>query len=184
MRGDAAAAFADAPYVRRESFRTQRHMALPLEPRGLLAEWDAARGRLTLSGGAKVLFFNRRTLAKHMGLPESAIEIVENDVGGGFGARGEFYPEDFLIPFVARFTGRPVKWIEDRREHLAATNHAREAECELEIACDANGTIRALRGHALTDQGAYIRTNGPTAARNIAQVLSGPYRIPHVGIDV
>src|SRR5262249_24808937 len=98
LRGGAAAAFPPAPYRRRESFRTQRHMALPLEPRGLLAEWDAARGRLTLSGGAKVLFFNRRTLAKAMGLPESAIEIVENDVGGGFGARGEFYPEDFLIP--------------------------------------------------------------------------------------
>jgi carbon-monoxide dehydrogenase large subunit len=90
----------------------------------------------------------------------------------------------FLIALASRFTGTPHKWIEDRREHLAATNHAREAECELEIACDKNGTIRALRGHALTDQGAYIRTNGPTAARNIAQVLSGPYRIPHVRIDV
>jgi carbon-monoxide dehydrogenase large subunit len=109
-RGDAAAAFKNAPYTRRESFRTQRHMALPMEPRGLLAEWDAARGRLTVSGAAKVLFFNRRTLAKEMGLPESAIELVENDVGGGFGARGEFYPEDFLIPFAARHTGRPVKW--------------------------------------------------------------------------
>jgi aerobic carbon-monoxide dehydrogenase large subunit len=184
VRGDAAAAFRDAPYVRRESFRTQRHMALPMEPRGLLAEWDAARGRLTVSGGAKVLFFNRRTLAKQMDLPEDAIEIVENDVGGGFGARGEFYPEDFLIPFAARLTGRPVKWIEDRREHLTATNHARNADCELEIACDRDGTIRALRGHAFTDQGAYIRTNGPTAARNIAQVLTGPYRIPHVRIDV
>ena len=110
--------------------------------------------------------------------------MVENDVGGGFGARGEFYPEDFLIPFAARRTGRPVKWIEDRREHLTATNHARNAECELEIACEADGTILALRGQAYTDQGAYIRTNGPTAARNIAQVLTGPYRIPHVRIDV
>ena len=119
-----------------------------------------------------------------MGLPESAIRMVENDVGGGFGARGEFYPEDFLIPFAARSTGRPVKWIEDRREHLMATNHARNAECELEIACDRDGTILALRGRAYTDQGAYIRTNGPTAARNIAQVLTGPYRIPHVRIDV
>jgi carbon-monoxide dehydrogenase large subunit len=135
-------------------------------------------------GAAKVAFLNRRILAKQMGLPESAIRMVENDVGGGFGARGEFYPEDFLIPFAARLTGRPVKWIEDRREHLAATNHAREAECELEIACESDGTIRALRGHALTDQGAYIRTNGPTAARNVAQVLSGPYRIPHIRIDV
>ncbi|HET9815002.1 MAG TPA: xanthine dehydrogenase family protein, partial [Xanthobacteraceae bacterium] len=184
VRGDAASAFKDAPYVRRETFSVQRHAAVPMEPRGLLAEWDAAGGCLTVYGAAKVAFLNRRILAKQMQLPETAIRMVENDVGGGFGARGEFYPEDFLIPFAARFTGRPVKWIEDRREHLAATNHAREAECELEIACDENGTIRALRGHALTDQGAYIRTNGPTAARNIAQVLSGPYRIPHIRIDV
>jgi aerobic carbon-monoxide dehydrogenase large subunit len=184
VRGDAAAAFADAPYVRRESLRTQRHMALPLEPRGLLAEWDAARERLTICGGAKVLFFNRRTLAKQMGLPESAIEIVENDVGGGFGARGEFYPEDFLIPFAARHTGRPVKWTEDRREHLMCVNHAREAECDVEIACKRDGTILALRGHAYVDVGAYMRTNGAVGARNVAQFMSGPYRIPHIDIDV
>ena len=175
--GDAAAAFKDAPYVRRESFRTQRHMALPMEPRGLLAEWDAAQGRLTVSGGAKVLFFNRRILAKQMGLPESAIEIVENDVGGGFGARGEFYPEDFLIPFAARHIGRPVKWTEDRRENLMAMNHAREAECDVEIACTRDGTILGLRGHAYVDVGAYMRTNGAVGARNVAQFMSGPYRV-------
>ncbi len=184
VRGDAAAAFEHASYVRRESFYTQRHMALPMEPRGLLAEWDAVRGKLTVSGGAKVLFFNRRTLAKEMGLPESAIEIVENDVGGGFGARGEFYPEDFLIPFAARHTGRPVKWIEDRREHLLCLNHAREAECDVEIACSRDGTILALRGHAHVDVGAYMRSNGAVGARNVAQFMSGPYRIPNIDIDV
>jgi aerobic carbon-monoxide dehydrogenase large subunit len=183
-RGDAAAAFKNAPYVRRETLRTARHMALPLEPRGLVAEWDAARGKLTVSGGAKVLFFNRRTLAKEMGLPESAVEYVENDVGGGFGARGEFYPEDFLIPFAARLTGRAVKWTEDRREHLMCLNHAREAECEVEIACTRDGTILGLRGHAHVDVGAYMRTNGAVGARNIAQFMSGPYRIPHIDIDV
>jgi aerobic carbon-monoxide dehydrogenase large subunit len=184
VRGDAAAAFAGAPYVRRERFRTQRHMALPLEPRGLLAEWDAARGRLTIYGGAKVLFFNRRTLAKQLGLAEAAIEIVENDVGGGFGARGEFYPEDFLIPFAARLAGRPVKWTEDRRENLMCINHAREAECEVEIACTREGTILGLRGHAYVDVGAYMRTNGAVGARNVAQFMSGPYRIPNIDIDV
>jgi carbon-monoxide dehydrogenase large subunit len=184
LRGDAAAVFENAPYRRRESFRTQRHMALPMEPRGLLAEWDAARGRLTVSGGAKVLFFNRRTLAKQMGLPEDAIEIVENDVGGGFGARGEFYPEDFLIPFAARHAGRPAKWTEDRREHLMCVNHAREAECDIEIACTRDGTILGLRGHAYVDVGAYMRTNGAVGARNVAQFMSGPYRIPNIDIDV
>jgi carbon-monoxide dehydrogenase large subunit len=184
LRGDAAVAFAGAPYVRRERLRTQRHMALPLEPRGLLAEWDAARGRLTIYGGAKVLFFNRRTLAKQLGLAEAAIEIVENDVGGGFGARGEFYPEDFLIPFAARLTGRPVKWTEDRRENLMCINHAREAECDVEIACTRDGTILGLRGHAYVDVGAYMRTNGAVGARNVAQFMSGPYRIPNIDIDV
>ena len=76
--------------------------------------------------------------------------MVENDVGGGFGARGEFYPEDFLIPFAARHTGRPVKWTEDRRENLMCMNHAREAECDVEIACTRDGTILGLRGHALS----------------------------------
>jgi aerobic carbon-monoxide dehydrogenase large subunit len=184
VRGDVDAAFKNAAYTRHETFKVQRHGAVPMEPRGLLATWDAAQGRLTLYGAAKVAFVNRRILAQQMGLPETAIRLVENDVGGGFGARGEFYPEDFLIPFAARLTGRPVKWIEDRRENLIATNHARNADCELEIACDTNGNILGLRGHAVTDQGAYIRTNGPTAARNIAQVLTGPYRVPAARIDV
>jgi aerobic carbon-monoxide dehydrogenase large subunit len=182
--GDAAAAFAGADYVRREKFRIQRHFALPMEPRGVLAEWDASRGRLTVSGASKVPFANRRILAQQMGLPEDKIELVENDVGGGFGARGEFYPEDFLIPFAARLLGRPVKWTEDRREHFLATNHARESECEIEIACRKDGTIRGLRGHARADIGAYIRTNGAIGARNIAQFLSGPYRVPAIDIDV
>src|SRR6266849_2617991 len=184
VRGDPDVAFKDAAYARREQFKVQRHGAVPMEPRGLLAQWNAEQDRLTVYGAAKVAFVNRRVLAKQMGLPESAIRMVENDVGGGFGARGEFYPEDYLIPFAARLIGRPIKWIEDRREHLLATNHARDAECELEIACDRNGTILGLHGVAAVDLGAYLRTNGATAARNVVQVLSGPYRVPNIHIDV
>jgi aerobic carbon-monoxide dehydrogenase large subunit len=184
VRGDIDLAFRTAAYTRRERFTVQRHSAVPMEPRGLLAQWDAAQGRMTVSGAAKVPFPNRRMLAKMLGLPETFIRMLEYDVGGGFGARGEFYPEDFLIPFAARLTGRPVKWIEDRRENLMATNHARDAECELEIACARDGTILGLRGQAATDLGAYLRTVGATASRNIAQVMSGPYHIPHVRIDV
>src|SRR5439155_21104502 len=180
LRGDAEAAFAAADYTRRERFASQRHTALPLEPRGLLAEWDATAGHLTVSGAAKVPFFNRRALAQMIGLPETAIDLIENDVGGGFGARGEFYPEDFLIPFAARHTGRPVRWIEDRREHLIAMNHARQMDCEVEIACRRDGTILGLRGDIFVDLGAYIRTNGLTAPRNVAQFFSGPYRIPNI----
>src|SRR5207247_9384166 len=105
-RGDADGAFKNAAYVRRETFAVQRHGAVPMEPRGLLAEWDGARGRLTVFGAAKVAFLNRRILAKQMELPESAIRMVENDVGGGLGARGEFYAEDCMVPFRLRPTRR------------------------------------------------------------------------------
>ena len=184
LKGDADAAFRDAAYVRKEHFQVQRFSAVPMEPRGLLASWDADKQHMTVTGACKVPFHNRRILAKHLGLAEDAISMIEADVGGGFGVRGEYYPEDFLIPFAAKQLDRPVKWIEDRREHLIATNHARDAECELEIACERDGTIRGLRGKGGVDLGAYIRTNGITAARNIAQVLSGPYRVPHIHFDV
>ena len=77
-----------------------------------------------------------------------------------------------------------MKWTEDRRENLMAMNHAREAEFDVEIACTRDGTILALRGHAWVDMGAYMRTNGAVGARNIAQFMSGPYRIPNINLDV
>jgi carbon-monoxide dehydrogenase large subunit len=184
VKGDAEAAFRDAPYTRRERFTVQRHTAVPMEPRGFLAEWDAVKQELTLFGVSKVAFPNRRILAKQMDLPENSIHMVENDVGGGFGVKGEFYPEEFLIPFASRHIGRPVKWIEDRREHLLTSNHARDVECELEIACARDGTILGIRGSATADVGAYIRTNGVTPARNVAQVLTGPYRVPNIHLNI
>jgi len=182
--GDADEAFKSADYVRRESFRAHRHTAAPMETRAVIAEWDAANGRLIVTAATKVTFFNRRTLARMLDLPESVIDLIEIDVGGGFGVRGEFYPEDFLIPFAARKIGRPVKWIEDRREHLLAANHSREVDCELEIACRTDGTIVALRGKIFGDMGAYIRTNGGVVPAKAAQFLHGPYRIPNIKIDV
>src|SRR5882672_1307236 len=182
-KGDADAAFRDAPYTRRERLSTGRHYGLTMEPRGVMAQWSAETGRLTVSGAAKVPFFNRRILAKQIGLPETAIEMIENDVGGGYGARGEFYPEDFLIPFAARQVNRPVKWTEDRRENLMAMNHAREADADIEIGCARDGTILALRGDIHVDMGAYMRTNGAVGARNVCQFLAGPYRVAHVKVD-
>jgi carbon-monoxide dehydrogenase large subunit len=180
--GDADAAFAKAEYTRKEKFACHRLTGLPLETRGQVAEWNA--GRLTVFGATKVLFFNRRTLAPMLSVTEADIDMIEVDVGGGFGVKGEFYPEDFLIPFAARLVGRPVKWIEDRREHLTATNHSREVDCEVEIACRRDGTIMAVRGHIFADMGAYIRTNGGVVPAKAAQFIPGPYRIKDVALTV
>jgi carbon-monoxide dehydrogenase large subunit len=180
VKGDADAAFRVADYVRRERFAVQRYTALPMEPRGVLAEWDAAQRRMTVLGAAKVPYFNRDTLAAMLGLSPAQVDLIENDVGGGFGARGEFYPEDFLIPFAARHVGRPVRRLEDRREHLTAMNHARQADSEVEIACSSDGTILGLRGEVFIDLGAYVRSNGLIAPRNVAQCFTGPYRVPNV----
>lgn len=182
-KGVVDAAFASADYVRRERFATQRHLALPMEARGILAEWDSASEQLTVHGAAKVPFPNRKILASLIGLPETAIHMIENDVGGGFGARGEFFAEDFLIPFAARHIGRPVKWIEDRREHLLTTGHAREMDCDIEIACASDGAILGMRGEIWVDAGAYYRTNGAISPRNVAQFMSGPYRIPNIHLE-
>ena len=182
LRGDADAAFRSAAYVRRERFRVQRHTAIPLETRGLLVEWRD--DRLTVHGAMKVPYSIRALLAKLLELPESAIDVIENDAGSGFGVRGEFYPEDFLLAYAARKLSCAVKWIEDRREHLLATTHAREVDCELEIACTLDGDVLALRGHAWSDIGAYARPNAVTAPRNLAQMIMGPYRVPHVKMDV
>ncbi|MEO6032393.1 MAG: xanthine dehydrogenase family protein molybdopterin-binding subunit [Burkholderiaceae bacterium] len=183
-RGDADAAFANADYTRKETFHCHRHSSVPLETRGLVARWDAASERLQVWGATKVPFYNRRLLAQMLGLDEDAVDLIELDVGGSFGARGEFYPEDLLIPLVARLMGRAVKWIEDRRENLIAMNHSREMDCELEIAARRDGTILGLRGRIFADMGAYARTTGGIVPAKAASFLPGPYDIAHYTCDV
>ncbi len=181
-RGDIDAAFAEADYTRRERFVTNRHAACPMETRGLIADFDGKR--LRLIGAGKVTYFNRRHLAPAFGLAESDIELIEQDVGGGFGARGELYPEDYLVPVASRRAGRPVKWIEDRRENLMACNHSREVVCDLEIAARRDGTILGMRATVQGDMGAYIRTNGGVVPSKTIQFLPGPYRVPAFAADM
>ncbi len=176
-RGDVDQALRAAHLVLKRSLATGRQTALPMETRGLLAEWDDAKQHLTVSGAAKLPFFNRRAMAQVLDLADSQVDYIEYDVGGGFGARGEFYPEDALIGIAARTFGRPIKWIEDRREHLLAIGHAREAVCDIEMALTGDGTILAVRAEILCNIGAYMRPNGTTAVRNAAQFLTGPYKV-------
>jgi len=183
--GDLDAAFARAHRVVRLSFRTGRHSAVPMETRGLVAVPDRGagrgrgrgEGRLTIWGPTKVTHFNRGVLAAMLGWPEHRIRLVEPDVGGGFGARGEFYPEDFLVPCAALRLGRPVKWIEDRVEHLSAINHSREQCYELALALDREGRFLGLEADVVNDMGAYLRTHGTVVPGLSAGMLPGPYEM-------
>ncbi len=174
--GDVEAAFEKADYTRKEEFKTHRHTGNPLETRGMIASFDEDSGDLTMWGMTKVPHFNRGILSNHLEMPEEQIHFIEQDVGGGFGIRGEFYPEDFLIPFAAIKVGRPVKWIEDRIEHLVSANHSREVLAEVEIAAKQDGTLLGLRCRVFGDMGAYVRTHGCVVPALTAGMLTGPYR--------
>jgi aerobic carbon-monoxide dehydrogenase large subunit len=176
--GDVDAAVRGAPCVVSERFYVGRQTAAPMETRGLLAEWDARADRLTVWGMTKVPYFNRRTLAAMLKLDEARLDFAESDVGGGFGARGEFYPEDFLIPFLARRLERPVKWVEDRREHFLTINHSREQQWSIVAAADERGRLLALDASLVNVMGGYLRTHGVWAAALTASYLPGPYRWP------
>jgi len=177
--GNLKEAFDGADLVIREEFRIQRHAAVPLETRGLLAEFDAAKESLTVWGAAKIPHVNRAILARLLGWSdENRVRMVELHVGGGFGARGEFYPEDYLIPYAAIRTGRPVAWAEDREENLRATNHSREQVHRVELAVRKDGTFLGLKDSLLNNTGAYVRTHGMTVPGLSVSMLPGPYRWP------
>ena len=174
--GDVDAALRGAACVVRERFSTGRQTGVPMETRGLAAEW--AGGEVTVWGTTKVPYFNRRVLASMLALEETRIHFVETDAGGGFGSRGEFYPEDFLIPWMARRLGRPVKWVEARREHFLAINHSREQAWSLAVGVDHEGRLLALDATLVNDMGAYLRTHGVWVASLTDAYLAGPYRVP------
>jgi len=176
--GDPEAAFARAAHVAETEIEIGRHTAVPLEPRALLAEPDPRTGGLSITGMTKVPVFNRDVLAAMLGIDETLIHVRAIDAGGGFGVRGEFYPEDYLVPWLARTLGRPVKWAEDRAEHLVAVNHSRQQVHRIRGAFDGNGRILALADDILHDNGAYCRTHGITVPELTVAMLPGPYRVP------
>jgi carbon-monoxide dehydrogenase large subunit len=160
--------------------RIGRHTGVPMECRGLAALYDEAEGQLLIDGAAKVPFWNRQAIADMTGLPPHRVVVRETHVGGGFGPRGELYPEDVLVAVAAMRLRAPIKWVEDRQEHLMATNHSRGQHHTLRaLVRVSDGWIEALDGSFVLDQGAYVRTHGATVASLTASMLPGPYVIPH-----
>jgi aerobic carbon-monoxide dehydrogenase large subunit len=176
--GDVHQAFRKADHIVEIEFDVGRHSAVPLEPRALLADVDRATGALMIFGMTKVPVFNRDVLSRMLGIDENLIHVHAMDAGGGFGVRGEFYPEDFLVPWLARKLRRPVKWVEDRAEHLVAVNHSRQQHHVAAAAFDKNGTLLGLRDGISHDNGAYARTHGIIVPELTIAMLPGPYRVP------
>jgi carbon-monoxide dehydrogenase large subunit len=176
--GDVDAALRDAPVIVELELAIGRHSGVPLEARGAIGRYDASRNLLELHGAAKVPHRIKELLSRMLSLTPSSIHVHEAHVGGGFGIRGELYPEDVLVCVAAMRLRRPVKWIEDRREHLIAANHSRQQLHRIRAAVDGEGRILAIDDLYFHDQGAYVRTHAARVVHMTAGILPGPYRVP------
>ena len=176
--GDIERAFAAAHTVVELDLELGRHSAVPMETRGAIGTYDSGADMLRLYGAAKVPHRNRDTLSKMLGRAPNSLHLHELHVGGGFGVRGELYPEDVLVCVAAMRLRRPIKWIEDRREHLIATNHSRQQRHCARMALDEQGRILGIDDEVFHDQGAYIRTHGARVLDRTLWSIPGPYRVP------
>jgi carbon-monoxide dehydrogenase large subunit len=178
-RGDVEAVFADAPHRLKRRFYHHRYAAVPMECRGVVAAYDRRTDSATIWSSTQVVHWVRREAASLLGLPEARVRCVALDVGGGFGGKGHVYPEDLLVAFLAHKLGRPVRWIEDRREHMMSATHSRDQLHDVEVAFDDDGRILALRDDYIVDCGAW-NPIGSGVAYNTAVHLTGPYKIENL----
>src|SRR5438477_1115667 len=177
--GDVDAAMAAAPRRKRLRFRYERGAASPMEARAVWARWSSDDHRLTVYDSTQSPTSIRGGLAVLFSLPESSVDVIAPDVGGGFGPKIMlFYPDELLVPYAAMQLGRPVKWTEDRQEHFTAVNQERGQVHEVEVGFDDEGRLLALQDDFLHDGGAYTPYGIILPIITSAQV-PGPYRIPN-----
>ncbi len=177
--GDVETALRSAPRMLEARLRVGRGGGQPMETRGLLADWNPALDQLTVWASSQVPHQIRQFVGDVLGLAPHQIRVIAPDVGGGFGAKLIVYPEDVLVPFLAHRLGRPVRWLEDRLEHMLSATQEREQEHEIAVGFDDEGRLLALRDHFVHDTGAYT-PRGLVVPLLTASMLTGPYRIPAV----
>lgn len=176
-RADYARARANATHIVQRRFRYDRGAAAAIENRGVIANWDARQHELIVWDTTQAPIPVRNALASSLGLSESAVRVIAPFIGGGFGPKIMFYPEELLIPWVAMQLGRPIKWIEDRSENFVATTQEREQIHDSEMALDRDGRILGVRDRFIHDTGAYD-PYGLTIPINAQCTLLGPYEVP------
>ncbi len=177
--GDLAKARAQSAHVIRRTFRTQRQAGVPMECRGVIAQLSPLGDFLTVWSSTQIPHLLRTYISEELGWPENRLRVIAPEVGGGFGVKGHVFAEEVLIARLAILTKRPVKWIEDRREHLIASIHARDHLHTLEAYVTPDGRLLGLKADITVDAGAYSVwpfTAGSDAAM-AAKVMPGPYRI-------
>jgi carbon-monoxide dehydrogenase large subunit len=181
--GDVDAVFGRAAHVVTARFHVGRSTGMPIETRGALARVDAD-GRLELVASIQSAHHARMDVAEVLGMAESDVRVIPPDVGGSFGVKDHLSPEEAVVCALARHAGRPVKWVEDRHEHLAGCVHSREQVYRVELAADDQGRLLGLRGEVLLDAGATSGNHGIGTALYAATVLSGPYMVGACRLDV
>jgi carbon-monoxide dehydrogenase large subunit len=155
QRGDVEDCFKRAHRVFSKRFHHNRFMAAPLETRGVIADWDTNTGELTVWTSSQIPHLIRTYTAGPLGIAESKMRVISDSVGGGFGMKAHVFDEEALIPAASKLLGRPVKWIEDRYENLAASSHAKEMICYLDVAVDEDGRFLAFKGRYIGGSGAW-----------------------------
>ena len=179
--GDPDGVFARAHTVVKQRFRSNRHHALPLEPRGCVATFEAATGELTMWSSTQMPHMVRSKLSEHLDYPENKIRVIAPDVGGGFGLKCHFFMEEALICAVAMQFQQPIRWLEDRRESFIGSHHAKDEAIDGELALDKDGTILAARVRGIADVGAYSAFPWSSAFEllHTTEMFPGPYRMEH-----
>jgi carbon-monoxide dehydrogenase large subunit len=181
--GDIETAFRDAPHVFTESIWQHRGGGHSIECRGTLARYDAVEDLLTVWSSTQTPHTARQLLCEILGREENQIRVITPDVGGGFGPKLIFYPEDAAVALAAMLLQRPVKWIEDRREHFISATQERDQYWEVEIAADADARIRGIRGTRVHEHGAYT-ARGVNLPDESAQTVTLPYEVPAYSLNV
>jgi carbon-monoxide dehydrogenase large subunit len=179
QRGDVAGAMAAAARRKKLRLRFERGAASPMEARAVWADWSARDRKLTVYDSTQSPTSIRGGLAVLFGLPESSVEVIAPDVGGGFGPKIMlFYPDELLCPYASMQLGRPVKWTEDRAEHFVAVNHERGQAHDVEVGFDSDGRLHALDVDFIHDAGAYTPYGLILPIITAAQI-TGPYLVPN-----
>jgi len=180
-KGDVDGALARAPHRLKRRFHHHRYGAIPMECRGVIAAYEERTDSITVWSSCQVVHWLRREASTVLNMPEARIRCVALDVGGGFGVKGHVYPEELLIPFLARLMKRPVRWIEDRHEHFMSACHSRDQIHDVEAGFDDDGRLLAFRDSFIADCGAW-NPIGAGIAYNTAVHLPGPYRFDNFAV--